>query len=131
MFGFRIGIVGLDCSRDHGWIGYCSLRGDDDAHLDYGNRRYEPTPHLQARLSVTLTDELQLTSIEEVNLDQGAVGRLIDFGRLLIHGTGVNDVVLPVLADPVGLRRALQEAMGASKVVVAVPEAPPLSQSAA
>ena len=77
------------------------------------------------------TDELQLTSIEEVNLDQGAVGRLLDFGRLFIHGTGVNDVVLPVLADPVGLRRALQEAMGASKVVVAVPEAPPLSQSAA
>lgn len=70
------------------------------------------------------TDELQLTSIEEVNLDQGAVGRMLDYGRLLIHGTGVSDVALPTLADPVGLRRALQEAMGGAKVVVAAPEAP-------
>ena len=68
------------------------------------------------------TDELQLTSIEEVNLDQGAMGRMLDYGRLVIHGTGVNDVALPTLADPVGLRRALQEAMGAAKVVVATPE---------
>jgi uncharacterized membrane protein YdbT with pleckstrin-like domain len=67
------------------------------------------------------TDELQLTSIEEVNLDQGALGRMLDYGRLVIHGTGVNDVALPTLADPVGLRRALQEAMGAAKVV-ATPE---------
>jgi membrane protein YdbS with pleckstrin-like domain len=77
------------------------------------------------------TDELQLTSIEEVNLDQGAIGRLLDFGRLHIHGTGVNDVILPILADPVGLRRALQEAMGAAKVSVAVPEPTVSSQNAA
>jgi membrane protein YdbS with pleckstrin-like domain len=64
------------------------------------------------------TDELQLTSIEEVNLDQGALGRLFDFGRLVLHGTGVNDIKLPTLADPVGLRRSLQEAMGAAKNVV-------------
>jgi len=68
------------------------------------------------------TDELQLTAIEEVNLDQGALGRMLDYGRLVIHGTGVNDIALPTLADPVGLRRALQEAMGAAKIVVATPE---------
>jgi uncharacterized membrane protein YdbT with pleckstrin-like domain len=77
------------------------------------------------------TDELQLTSIEEVNLDQGTIGRLLDFGRLHIHGTGINDVILPVLADPVALRRALQEAMGAAKVVVAVPDPTAPSRSAA
>jgi len=49
----------------------------------------------------------------------------------LIYKRGWLRRATPVLADPVGLRRALQEAMGASKVVVAVPEAPPLSQSAA
>jgi uncharacterized membrane protein YdbT with pleckstrin-like domain len=54
------------------------------------------------------TSEMQLRSIEEVNLSQGLFGRLFDFGRLKIHGTGVNDIVLPALADPLGLRRAIQ-----------------------
>ena len=72
------------------------------------------------------TDELQLTSIEEVNLDQGAMGRLLDFGRLRIHGTGVNDISLPTLADPVGLRRSLQEAMGAAEAVVVTAEPAPI-----
>ena len=58
------------------------------------------------------TDELQLRAIEEVNLEQGALGRLLDYGRLILHGTGVNDIFLPTLADPVGLRKALQEALG-------------------
>ena len=66
------------------------------------------------------TDELQLTSIEEVNLEQGALGRLFDYGRLVLHGTGVNDISLPPLADPVGLRRAVQEGMGAAKAAVVV-----------
>jgi hypothetical protein len=66
------------------------------------------------------TDELQLSSIEEVNLEQGVVGRLFDYGRLILHGTGVNDITLPPLADPVELRRALQEAMGAAKAAVVV-----------
>jgi len=65
------------------------------------------------------TDELQLNSIEEVNLEQHALGRLFGYGRLVLHGTGVNDIRLPPLADPVGLRRALQEGMGALR--------PPLS----
>jgi membrane protein YdbS with pleckstrin-like domain len=66
------------------------------------------------------TDELQLSSIEEVNLEQGALGRLFGYGRLVLHGTGVNDIRLPQLADPVGLRRALQEGMGAAKAAVVV-----------
>ena len=66
------------------------------------------------------TDELQLTSIEEVNLDQSVLGRLLGYGHLVLHGTGVNDIKLPSLADPVGLRRALQEGMGAAKAAVVV-----------
>jgi hypothetical protein len=59
------------------------------------------------------TDELQLRAIEEVNLVQGLPGRLLNYGRLVLHGTGVNDITLPTIADPVALRKALQEAMGA------------------
>ena len=74
------------------------------------------------------TDELQLTSIEEVNLDQGAMGRLLDYGRLRIHGTGVNDISLPTLADPVGLRRSLQEAMGSAETVVVSSDPTPVTR---
>jgi hypothetical protein len=77
------------------------------------------------------TDELQLTSIEEVNLDQSVLGRLLGYGRLVLHGTGVNDIKLPSLADPVGLRRALQEGMGAAKAAVVVAPSNGLSQSPA
>ena len=69
------------------------------------------------------TQELQLRAIEEVKLDQGLLGRLLDFGRLDLHGTGVGDIRLPALADPVGLRKALQDGMAAAAQPVPAPEA--------
>ena len=35
------------------------------------------------------TDELQLKAIEQVNFQQGFLGRLFDFGSGDVHGTGV------------------------------------------
>jgi hypothetical protein len=60
------------------------------------------------------TQELQLRAIEEVNLDQGLLGRLFNYGRLELRGTGVDDISLPVLGDPLELRRALQDGMAAA-----------------
>jgi uncharacterized membrane protein YdbT with pleckstrin-like domain len=60
------------------------------------------------------THELQLRAIEEVNLEQDLLGRIFDCGRLRLHGTGVDDIRLPVLADPIGLRKALQDGMAAA-----------------
>jgi uncharacterized membrane protein YdbT with pleckstrin-like domain len=68
------------------------------------------------------TQELQLRAIEEVNLDQGLLGRLFDFGRLDLHGTGVGDIRLPILADPVGLRKSLQDGMAAAIQPIHQPE---------
>jgi len=70
------------------------------------------------------TQELQLRAIEEVNLEQGLLGRFFNFGRLELRGTGVDDVRLPALADPMGLRRELQDGMAAA-VAAGRPEAPP------
>jgi hypothetical protein len=42
------------------------------------------------------------------------LGRIFDCGRLRLHGTGVDDIRLPVLADPIGLRKALQDGMAAA-----------------
>jgi uncharacterized membrane protein YdbT with pleckstrin-like domain len=60
------------------------------------------------------THELQLRAIEEVNLAQDLLGRIFDCGRLRLHGTGVDDIRLPLLADPIGLRKALQDGMAAA-----------------
>jgi len=76
------------------------------------------------------TQELQLRAIEEVNLEQGLLGRFFNFGRLDLRGTGVDDVRLPALADPMGLRRALQDGMAAA-VAAGRPGVPPARAPAA
>jgi uncharacterized membrane protein YdbT with pleckstrin-like domain len=58
------------------------------------------------------TNELQLRNIEEVRFDQDFLGRLLGYGSLQIHGTGDDMIQLPSVADPLGLRSALQGAMG-------------------
>jgi uncharacterized membrane protein YdbT with pleckstrin-like domain len=70
------------------------------------------------------THEVQLRAIEEVDLHQGVLGRLLDFGRLQVHGTGADDVVLPNIDDPVGLRKALQEGMASAQPAQAPAPAP-------
>jgi hypothetical protein len=57
------------------------------------------------------TEELQLRAVEEVRLEQSIVGRILGFGRVIVSGTGIEDIRLPALAEPVRLRRKLQEAM--------------------
>ncbi len=54
--------------------------------------------------------EMQLTSIEAVNVDQGFWGRLLGFGRVEVHGTGDDIWRTPRISDPVGFSRALQSA---------------------
>ena len=58
------------------------------------------------------TSELQLRSIEEVKFEQSIWGRIFNFGKLEIHGTGDDTVFLPAVADPLRLRSALQGAIG-------------------
>jgi uncharacterized membrane protein YdbT with pleckstrin-like domain len=58
------------------------------------------------------TQELQLRSIEEVNMEQSVLGRIFNYGKIDIHGTGEEDIALPNLGDAVTLRKALQEAIG-------------------
>ncbi len=70
------------------------------------------------------TSELQVRSLEEVKLSQDVLGRLFDFGRLTVHGTGVGDIRLPNLADPIGLRKAMQDASAATQAGTTVPSRP-------
>jgi len=58
------------------------------------------------------TNEIALTNIEGVRVYQGFWGRIWGYGSLTIEGTGIDRVNLPVIADPVGFRRAIETAKG-------------------
>jgi membrane protein YdbS with pleckstrin-like domain len=61
------------------------------------------------------TDELQLKAIEQVNFQQGFLGRLFDFGSVDVHGTGVDDLRIPAVAGPLGFLKAIEDAASPSK----------------
>jgi uncharacterized membrane protein YdbT with pleckstrin-like domain len=56
------------------------------------------------------TDELSLNNIEGVRVDQGFWGRIFGFGTVRIEGTGVDAVQLPVIANPIAFRAAIETA---------------------
>ena len=54
--------------------------------------------------------EMSIDRIEGVNVLQGVLGRLLGYGRIMVHGIGVGEVILPPLADPIGFRKAIEKA---------------------
>jgi uncharacterized membrane protein YdbT with pleckstrin-like domain len=56
------------------------------------------------------TNEIALPNIEDVKVSQTALGRILDYGKVSIEGTGVDTVTTPNIADPVGFVRAIQTA---------------------
>ncbi|MGF1543491.1 MAG: PH domain-containing protein [Parvularculaceae bacterium] len=59
------------------------------------------------------TEELSLTSVEEVSIEQGFFGRLFNFGRLVIAGSGRGEVKSPPISDPIGFRSEMSDARAA------------------
>ena len=59
------------------------------------------------------TEELALQTVEEVNLQQSVLGRMMGFGRVHIRGSGEGEISLPNIADPLGFRRALADVRSA------------------
>ena len=54
--------------------------------------------------------EMNIDRIESVNVLQSFWGRLLGYGRILVHGMGVGEILLPPLRDPLGFRRAIDRA---------------------
>ncbi len=54
--------------------------------------------------------EISIDRIEGVNLLQGILGRLLNYGRVMIRGMGVGELVLPPIEDPVAFRKAIEKA---------------------
>ncbi len=54
--------------------------------------------------------EMNIDRIEGVNVLQGVWGRIFNFGRVMVRGMGVGEVVLPPIQDPIKFRKAIEKA---------------------
>jgi membrane protein YdbS with pleckstrin-like domain len=61
------------------------------------------------------SDELELFSIEEVDWEQSLLVRVFGFGRLMIYGTGEEEMRLPLISGALAFRKAVQEAINEAR----------------
>lgn len=54
--------------------------------------------------------EMNIDRIEGVNVLQGVLGRIFGYGRVMVRGMGVGEVVLPPIAEPIKFRKAIERA---------------------
>jgi uncharacterized membrane protein YdbT with pleckstrin-like domain len=54
------------------------------------------------------TEEMKLASIETVEIQQGIMGRIFDFGTVRVTGRGISDVVFKGIADPMAVKRQIE-----------------------
>ena len=54
------------------------------------------------------SEEMKLTSIETVEIDQGVFGRILGYGNIHVSGRGISDVVLRSVKDPMAVKRAIE-----------------------
>jgi uncharacterized membrane protein YdbT with pleckstrin-like domain len=57
------------------------------------------------------SQELELKTIEEVNVTQSLPGRVFGYGTIQIRGIGIDTIVLKRVADPLKFRRAIESAL--------------------
>lgn len=54
------------------------------------------------------SDETLLSKVEAVSVDQGILGRILDFGSVIITGSGGTEDSFPRIAQPLEFRRQVQ-----------------------
>ncbi len=59
--------------------------------------------------------EINIDRIEGVNVLQGILGRLFGYGRVMVRGMGVGEVILPPIAQPIRFKKAIEKARTATK----------------
>lgn len=55
------------------------------------------------------TIELNLNKVESIQVNQGILGRVFNFGTLIISGAGTPQAPIPNISDPMAFRRAFME----------------------
>lgn len=56
------------------------------------------------------TDEMKLSSIETVEIQQGILARIFGSGTIKVTGRGISDVVMKNLEDPMKVKKIIEEA---------------------
>lgn len=54
--------------------------------------------------------EINIDRIEGVNVMQTIMGRIFNYGRIMVRGMGVGEVILPPIQDPIAFRKAIEKA---------------------
>ena len=55
------------------------------------------------------TIELNTTKVESIQVNQGILGRIFDYGTLVVSGAGNPQAPIPGISNPMGFRRAFME----------------------
>lgn len=55
------------------------------------------------------TIELNITKVESIQVNQGILGRIFDYGTLVVSGAGNPQAPIPGISNPMGFRRAFME----------------------
>ena len=56
------------------------------------------------------TIEINLPKVESVQVDQGVMGRMLDYGTIIVAGAGTPNLSIPGAADPLEFRKHFMEA---------------------
>ena len=56
------------------------------------------------------TIEINLPKVESLQVDQGVLGRLFDYGTIIVAGAGTPNLSIPSVAEPLLFRRHFMEA---------------------
>jgi uncharacterized membrane protein YdbT with pleckstrin-like domain len=54
------------------------------------------------------SEEMKLTSIETVEIEQGVFGRIFNFGDVKVTGRGMSDLVFKRIHDPLAVKRQIE-----------------------
>jgi uncharacterized membrane protein YdbT with pleckstrin-like domain len=58
------------------------------------------------------TIEINLSRVESIQVDQGLLGRMLNYGTILVIGTGGTKEPFTLIADPLAFRHAVQAQQG-------------------
>ncbi len=61
------------------------------------------------------TIEMNISKVESIQVEQSLMGRMLDYGTLVIAGTGPSHAPLAGIAEPMAFRKAFIEAQDASR----------------
>ena len=62
-----------------------------------------------------VTSELNHNSVESLNIDQGILGRMLDYGTITINGTGGHSTPIPNISGPLQFRTKAMELIDSSR----------------